>query len=750
MELFYDAKAVRFRSHLNKYLVADDDQRTIRQSRNGLSRNARWLVEVADPENRHLIRLRSSSGMYLTASDEPFLLSMKGEKKILQTSPENMEDVRIVWEPLRYGFQVKLRGYGGKFLSASGGTLRWSNRVTHDSPYSATTHNWILWSVEPVDVPEDESLTDYLTMVSNFSSVSNELSTLDLGSPMSMHSSLSFSPKSPLTRRPAMELFQKAKAVRLQSHHFKYLTAMEDGESVTQDRNGASQNAKWTVEFVEKTDNVIRLKSYYGKYLTASNQSSLLGMTGRKVMQTLPNRLDSSVEWEPIREGNQVKLRTRYGQFLRANGGILPWKNTVTHDIPYQTATQDWVLWDVHVVQVLADSSVPKRPSPLGLPSDSCASETSSSSVVVSSESSSFSTQESRDFFASSPPKLGDGRFIFYYIADELGEIYEEMEELCITFDGNTVEELTKTLEDATGLEEIIVCTKSPLNGKLYPLSLQLPPNNTTMNVIVLPSSSKAITPDSLSDHMSSIPELNGSNFSEWKEQLQITLGRLDLDLCFKIDEPLEESVDYATWEHSNRASLMIMKCKIAKNIDKSIPKSTRAREFLASIERQFMASDKPLIGTLMEMFTTKKYNGTSGVREHIVEMVNMAEQLKSMDMTISESFLVQFVLNSLPSQFGPFKISYNTNKEKWTMDELIVMCVQEEERLKREGLLSVHLVSQIQKGKGPKKGKQKGKKSPNHGNNVTTHDGVSKGNLKCFFCKKKGHLKKDCPERKN
>ncbi|CAN4124349.1 unnamed protein product [Withania somnifera] len=273
------------------------------------------------------------------------------------------------------------------------------------------------------------------------------------------------------------------------------------------------------------------------------------------------------------------------------------------------------------------------------------------------------------------------------------------MEELCITFDGNSVEELTKTLEDATGLEEIIVCTKIPLNGKLYPLSLQLPPDNTTMNVIVLSSSSKAITPDSLSDHMSSIPMLNGSNFK-----------------CH----------NYATWEHSNRLSLMIMKSKIAKNIDKSIPDSTRAREFLASVEQQFKASDEPSIGTLMEIFTTKKYNGTSGVRKHIMEMADVAEQIKSMDMIISEPLLVQFVLNSLPSQFNPFKISYNTNKEKWSMDELII-----------KGSLSVHLVSQGYKGKGPKEGKQKGKKSPNY------------GNLKCFFCKEKGHLKKDCPNAK-
>ncbi|XP_060171535.1 uncharacterized protein LOC132602784 [Lycium barbarum] len=101
--------------------------------------------------------------------------------------------------------------------------------------------------------------------------------------------------ESPLTKRPAMELFHKAKAARLQSHHDKYLAADEDEESVTQDRNGASKNAKWFVEFVEKIDNVIRLKSCYGKYLTASNQSFLLGMTGMKVLQTLPQRLDSSM-----------------------------------------------------------------------------------------------------------------------------------------------------------------------------------------------------------------------------------------------------------------------------------------------------------------------------------------------------------------------------------------------------------------------------------------------------------------------
>lgn len=84
-----------------------------------------------------------------------------------------------------------------------------------------------------------------------------------------------------LKKKPEeMDLFYKAKAVRLRSYHEKYLTAEEDEETVIQDRDGASKNATWTVEFVNNAEkfNTIRLKSCYNKYLTASNQRFLLGI----------------------------------------------------------------------------------------------------------------------------------------------------------------------------------------------------------------------------------------------------------------------------------------------------------------------------------------------------------------------------------------------------------------------------------------------------------------------------------------
>lgn len=150
-----------------------------------------------------------------------------------------------------------------------------------------------------------------------------------------------------------MEFFKKAKAVRLRSHLDKYLLAHEDEEMVRQSRNGSSSKVRWTVEFIDGNNNAVRLRSCYGRYLTASESPFLLGITGKRVTQAVPaTKSDSSVEWEPIRDGFQVKLRTRGGKFLRANGGTPPWRNSVTHDIPYRTATKDWVLWDVDVVDI--------------------------------------------------------------------------------------------------------------------------------------------------------------------------------------------------------------------------------------------------------------------------------------------------------------------------------------------------------------------------------------------------------------
>lgn len=155
-----------------------------------------------------------------------------------------------------------------------------------------------------------------------------------------------------------MEFFNRAKVIRLKGHLGKYLVADDDEQTVRQSRNGSSKKARWTVEMVADNPHLIRLKSCHERYLSASNDAFLLGMTGKRVLQTLPNSVtDGSIEWEPIKEGYQVKLRTKGGKFLRANGATPPWRNSITHDLPHRTATQDWVLWDVDVIDISVTNS---------------------------------------------------------------------------------------------------------------------------------------------------------------------------------------------------------------------------------------------------------------------------------------------------------------------------------------------------------------------------------------------------------
>ncbi|XP_058215876.1 uncharacterized protein LOC131326962 [Rhododendron vialii] len=188
-------------------------------------------------------------------------------------------------------------------------------------------------------------------------------------------------------------------------------------------------------------------------------------------------------------------------------------------------------------------------------------------------------------------------------------------------------------------------------------------------------------------------------------------------------DESFEDQVfNFNSWERSNRLSLMFMKMTIANNIKTSLPQNTNALEYLKAVEDRFKSADKSLAGTIMAELTTMKCDGSRGVQEHILNMSDKAAKLATLGMKVDESFLVQFILNSLPTQFGPFKIHYNTNKDKWSLNELTNMCVQEEVRLRGEGRHTALAVTQVAMKKKGKAKKYPPKKASGPGESNQAH----------------------------
>ncbi|XP_062085614.1 uncharacterized protein LOC133791711 [Humulus lupulus] len=101
----------------------------------------------------------------------------------------------------------------------------------------------------------------------------------------------------------------------------------------------------------------------------------------------------------------------------------------------------------------------------------------------------------------------------------------------------------------------------------------------------------------SISTNINSIPMLNGTNFKDWKRNLLIVLGCMDLDHALRDEQlaPLtkestrDEKMDFERWDRSNRMSLMIMKHSIPEAFWGTESEGiTKAKNFLEQIEEHF------------------------------------------------------------------------------------------------------------------------------------------------------------------
>ena len=223
----------------------------------------------------------------------------------------------------------------------------------------------------------------------------------------------------------------------------------------------------------------------------------------------------------------------------------------------------------------------------------------------------------------------------------------------------------------------------------------------------------------------------------------------MDLDLALTVSSPApltvesssDEKRDIERWEKSNRMCLMIIKKAIPEAFRGTISETIKtAKEFLEEIKNRFTKNEKSETSTLLANLISMRYKGNGNIREYIMEMSHLALKLRAHKLDLCEDLLVHLVLISLPTQFSQFKVSYNCQKETWSLNELISHCVQEEERLKQEKIESAHLIG-TSKDKGKKRKKDKEAVEVPYQKKQHKEKRVDG----CFFCAAVGHKKKQC-----
>ena len=177
--------------------------------------------------------------------------------------------------------------------------------------------------------------------------------------------------------------------------------------------------------------------------------------------------------------------------------------------------------------------------------------------------------------------------------------------------------------------------------------------------------------------------------------------------------------------------SLIIMKRAIPEAFKGTLSEKVRtAKEFLKKIEKQFAKNEKAETSMLLANLISMRYKGKGNIQEYIMEMSHIASKLKTLKLKLSKDLLMHLVLISLPTQFSQFKVSYNYQKDSWSLNELISHCVQEEKMLKQDKTISAHLAVTSK----DKKKNNKRKKDEESVNTTLQNKQKEQSDDKCFF----------------
>ncbi|XP_059639795.1 uncharacterized protein LOC132282201 [Cornus florida] len=219
---------------------------------------------------------------------------------------------------------------------------------------------------------------------------------------------------------------------------------------------------------------------------------------------------------------------------------------------------------------------------------------------------------------------------------------------------------------------------------------------------------------------LTGIEPLNGSNYTTWKTSVDIMLGFLDYEFVLYEEKPAaitKESFEvvkllHTKWTKANTMAIKLIRASIGETIRGGIPVFDTAKVLLDLLKKQFVGTKKQLQYYYLTQLMSTSYDGSGSVREHIYKICKLVNGLREQGITFDDELLVHMVIYSLPRSFNTFRVNYNSQETKWDINQLLTLCVTEEERLKGAKFESAHLVISNKsrnnfKWKGSKKGNQ-------------------------------------------
>lgn len=233
-----------------------------------------------------------------------------------------------------------------------------------------------------------------------------------------------------------------------------------------------------------------------------------------------------------------------------------------------------------------------------------------------------------------------------------------------------------------------------------------------------------------MTDTRFNITKLNNTNFQVWKCKVELLLIREDL--WHTVGE-VRPSVPDAQWLKADRQARATIGLLIEDDQLRHIKDTNSAKEAWTALQNYHQKATLTNQVFLFKRICSMKLSENGDMENHINTMLNLADQLAALGEVLKDKMVIALILCSLPESYNTLITALETRSEDELTIELVKGKLLDEDRRRKNAREHTDeqedkaLKTQFKKSVKPTLQKQDVK------------------DITCFFCKKPGHLKKDC-----
>ncbi|CAA7041690.1 unnamed protein product [Microthlaspi erraticum] len=204
--------------------------------------------------------------------------------------------------------------------------------------------------------------------------------------------------------------------------------------------------------------------------------------------------------------------------------------------------------------------------------------------------------------------------------------------------------------------------------------------------------------------------------------------------------DPLTKTVPDLVKHDQNERAMGIIIANIDNVVLRKIKHCTTAADMWALLDRLYTESSLPNRIHLQMKFYTFKMKETMTVDQTVDDFLKIVAEMGNLEIEVSDEVQAILFLTSLSPGFDQLKHTLKYGRETLKLED-VISAAKSKEREFPEGQRSDKGSALYSEDRGRSSTKGKSDRSRSRSN--------SKSKLTCWFCKKEGHLKKDCFARK-